>query len=384
MERIILTNARAVVPGDCFTGSVVVVDGAIDDVVRDRFYPEGIDLQGCWLIPGCVDIHTDQLEREIAPRPNAVFPLDVAVHSLDLRAVSCGLTTVFSCVRFSLSPERAEGQHRDPIGKVSAFEQAVEHSMARHFVQARWDTNCADNESLIDGMRRLSRLKAIVYNESIPGERQFRDMIALARKLAERRGISEDEAARELHERRERKRAVNNRATIQREFGDRCLIGSHDDTTVAHVDEAREYGSTLAEMPCTIEAARRAKELGMWVCMGASNYVRGSSSYGNLSCVDAMAEGLVDMLCSDYHFPTLLNAFVKMTGDGMEPWEASAVVSGNAARCLGLDDELGSIETGKKADLVCLFEHGSKAVVRDVWVDGHQVFSLRNKHMMTQ
>jgi hypothetical protein len=112
---------------------------------------------------------------------------------------------------------------------------------------------------------------------------------------------------------------------------------------------------------------------------------------GGIGCVlaalyfgEAMAEGLVDMLCSDYHFPTLLNAFVKMVREGTPPWDATAKTSLNAARCLGLDSDLGSIEEGKMADLVCVFEHGDKAVVRDVWVDGARVFSLRNRRMMEQ
>ena len=41
---------------------------------------------------------------------------------------------------------------------------------------------------------------------------------------------------------------------------------------------SRNRGATLSEMPCSIEAARKAKELGMMVCMGAPNYFRGGSA----------------------------------------------------------------------------------------------------------
>jgi alpha-D-ribose 1-methylphosphonate 5-triphosphate diphosphatase len=46
------------------------------------------------------------------------------------------------------------------------------------------------------------------------------------------------------------------------------------------------------------------------------------------------------------------------------------MISLNAARHLRRDDQLGSIEEGKKADLVAFSPRDSFAVVTDVWVDG--------------
>src|SRR5262249_35449346 len=118
------------------------------------------------------------------------------------------------------------------------------------------------------------------------------------------------------------------------------------------------------------EAARRAKELGMMVCMGAPNYFRGGSHCGNLSCVEAMGEGLVDILCSDFHFPSMLGSAINMIQSGMEPSSAINMMTFNAARYLGRDRELGSIEVSKKADLVAFRPRDSFAAVTHVWVDG--------------
>jgi alpha-D-ribose 1-methylphosphonate 5-triphosphate diphosphatase len=151
-------------------------------------------------------------------------------------------------------------------------------------------------------------------------------------------------------------------------------IGSHDDTTVEHVVEAHEAGASLAEMPVTLEAARKAKELGMMVCMGAPNYYRGGSHCGNLSCVEAMAEGLVDILCSDYHFPSLLGSAVLMMRGGLNPSAAINLMSLHPARHLGLAAETGSIETEKRADLSAIQPHASFASVSHVWVNGRLNF----------
>jgi len=108
----------------------------------------------------------------------------------------------------------------------------------------------------------------------------------------------------------------------------------------------------------------------MMVCMGAPNYFRGGSHCGNLSCVDAMAEGLVDILCSDFHFPSMLASAVRMMEHGSDPSAAVNLMSLNAARHLRRDAELGSIEVGKKADLVAFLPRDGFAAVTHVWVDG--------------
>jgi alpha-D-ribose 1-methylphosphonate 5-triphosphate diphosphatase len=376
MRQQVLTNARIVTPRDHFLGTVVVVDGRISDIDAGPTQVNGVDLQGRWLIPGGVDIHTDQLEREIAPRPNAIFPLLHAMQSLDMRAVSCGLTTILSCLRFSNDEEKRDSG--DPIELSTAFERIARHTMAHHYIQARWDTNFDNCEPLLEKMAQLKRLKAIVFNENIPGTRQFRDMEFIYKRTAHRKNISLQEAREQVEEKIRHNSAINNRALVQHAFASHCVIGSHDDTTLSHVDEAYRYGATIAEMPTTIEAARHARGKGMAVCMGASNYVRGNSSYQNLSCETAMDEGLVDMLCSDYHFPTLMDAFAKMVERGINPSEAVEKISLNAARCLKMDEEIGSIEIGKRADLVALSIHASWACVENVWINGNEVLSRKH------
>src|SRR5580704_6258495 len=101
MLRQILSNAQVVLPSTTIEGSLVIEDGRIADIVAGRRFLDGLDLDGRLLIPGVIDIHTDYVEKEIAPRPDARFPLELALHYMDLRAVSCGITTVLSAARIS-------------------------------------------------------------------------------------------------------------------------------------------------------------------------------------------------------------------------------------------------------------------------------------------
>jgi len=390
MNSHLLTNARIVTPTENFIGSVEIQNGIITDISK-RDYAGGYDLRGQWLIPGCIDIHTDYLEKELHPRPEADFSLPFALHYLDARAASCGITTVFSAVSFSDNTLK-QRDFGESIAMAHAFDSVRDTMLVRHFLHARIDPNTNRILEYLAQLQALRSLYLVVYNEDIPGARQYRleDLIVKRAKLL---GISQEESRARILEQIEVSSSVNNRGPIQSVFAGRSILGSHDDTTVDHVIEAKHFGATLSEMPTTLVAAQKARELGLWICMGAPNYYRGGSHCGNLSCVEAMERGLVDILCSDYHFPTMLGSVVKLLENGFDASEAINLVSLNPAKMLNFDREVGSIDVGKRADLVSFYIRRSHAVVTNVLVDGvmklhaqytHPVGKLRRDQQKTE
>lgn len=368
LDSHLLTNARIVTPEWDDLGSVLIDGGRIVDVVRGRCYRAGTDLGGLWLAPGCIDIHSDYLERELRPRPSAEFPLPLAFHFMDQRALACGLTTVLSAVSFTDKDEAGRG-FEPALAQARFIDDLVDGALARHWLHARLDPNTDGVLAHLDALAEIASLKLVVYNDSIPGQRQFR-YEELVRKRAESLGIPEDEARLRIDRQIAERSGVNHRASIAARLADTHVLGSHDDTTAAHVDEARAHGATLAEMPTTLEAAQRAREQGLWVCMGAPNYVRGGSHCGNLACSDALAAGLVDMICSDYHFPSMHAAVLRMMADGIPPSRCFDLVARNPARLLGLEKDLGAIEPGRIADLVAFEARADHSRVSGVWVAG--------------
>jgi alpha-D-ribose 1-methylphosphonate 5-triphosphate diphosphatase len=375
MKKTVLTNARIVCPDQEVEGSLVLEGDCIADILPGN-RSEGVDLGGAILIPGIIDIHTDYLEREIAPRPSAKIPLELALHVMDQRALSCGLTTVCSAARISEEREGPTGSWRgDGLALAMAFEELIPSLRAQHLIHIRWSTSFEPVGHILDRVLQLKSIANLVFNDDTPGQRQFRDVDAMIRQRATRQNISIEEAKRQMEERVERSSKVNNRMEVMRRLAGIVPLGSHDDTTLEHVLEAHACGATLSEMPCTIEAARKARELGMMVCMGAPNYYRGGSHCGNLACHDAMAENLVDIICSDYHFPSMLACALRMTEEGMPLPDAIRMFTLNPARHLGIDGVKGSIEIGKQADLVAFHPRNSYGDVARVWVRGEERFS---------
>ncbi len=368
MQDVLLSHAKIVTPVDYFEGSIKVENGIIVDILPDKHFAEALNLQGNWVVPGCIDIHSDYIEKELHPRSSASFPLPFALHYMDARAASCGITTLFSAVSFS-EDEDKNRTFEKAISLTRELDQARKNTLVRHYLHARIDPNSTALPEYVDELKELESLYLVVYNDSIPGQRQF-TLDHYIQSVARNRGLSLEEARQFAEARIAKLSEVNHRKIIEQALLDTCILGSHDDTTVSHIDEAAAFGARLAEMPTTMIAAKRAKELDMWVCMGAPNFYRGGSHCGNLAAHEAMSENLVDMLCSDYHFPTLLASVIKMMNEGYQPHEAINFVSLHPARMLKFDQEIGSIEKGKRADLVSFRLKDDHAAVTHVWVDG--------------
>lgn len=369
----ILTNARVVTPNEDFIGTIHIENEVITSIEKTyEIHPEGINLQGQWLTPGCIDIHSDYMEKELHPRPSASFPMPFAFHFMDQRAAACGITTLFTAISYSSNP-RTNRSYEKAVELSIALDSLSETGLIRHFIHSRLDPNSEEVVNYLEQMKEIASLKLVVVNESIPGQRQYK-LEDVEEKRAKSFGISVEDYRVQVAKEIAAKSKVDKSKEIQAAFEGLIPLGSHDDTTVKHVEQGKNFGASLSEMPTTIEAARKAKELDMWVCMGAPNYYRGGSHCGNLSCADAMEENLVDMLCSDYHFPTMLSAVIKMIDSGIAPSEAINYVSLNPAKFLQIDHEIGSIEIGKKADLVSFKKDMNFAQVSHVWVHGNLKF----------
>ncbi|HBP2212754.1 TPA: alpha-D-ribose 1-methylphosphonate 5-triphosphate diphosphatase, partial [Pseudomonas aeruginosa] len=91
-ERV-LSNARVVSAERVFVGSVLLRDGLIAAVDEGRSHLAGAeDLGGDYLLPGLVELHTDNLEKHMTPRPGVDWPSASAVLAHDAQIVAAGIT----------------------------------------------------------------------------------------------------------------------------------------------------------------------------------------------------------------------------------------------------------------------------------------------------
>src|SRR5690606_23332589 len=135
----IFTNACVVTGKEVFRGTVVVRDGMIHDVSAGQSQlPQAQDLGGDYLLPGLVELHTDNLERFMNPRPGVEWPSESAVLAHDAQLVSAGITTVFDAL--SLGDVNPRGDRLRQLPRMlEAITQAEEqgHTRAEHRLHLR-------------------------------------------------------------------------------------------------------------------------------------------------------------------------------------------------------------------------------------------------------
>jgi alpha-D-ribose 1-methylphosphonate 5-triphosphate diphosphatase len=378
MKETVITNARIVGRDRIVTGSVLIRDGRIDAVDEGRSgLPGAIDLDGDYLLPGLIEMHTDNLEKHFVPRPGVVWPSPrSAVIAHDVQIAGAGITTVLNAVAVG---EYGEGSYRRKIlaDAVAAVTDARERGLLRadHLLHMRCEISDSAVVEIFEPLADHPLLQLVSLMDHTPGQRQWGEL-AVYRRFYRHKNWTDEEFEIHLAERRDdqiRFAADHRRRILDLSHARELTLASHDDTTEEHVAEAVADGVTISEFPTTGHAARSAREAGMVVVMGAPNVVRGGSHSGNVAATELAEAGLLDGLSSDYVPASLLHAaFHLHHKGGLALPEAVAKVSANIAIMLKLDDR-GEIAVGRRADLVRVREVEDMPVALTVWRSGERV-----------
>lgn len=346
-------------------GSIRVKDGKIAEIVEQPVAGAAILGDGLLLMPGFVDMHGDMIEREVEPRPNVPMPLELGLRDLDRRLAVAGVTTAYAAVSFS--PSSTYGhlrsyEHTSAI--IRALKSMGPQLLVDHRVHARFEITFPKALAVIETLIAEGAVDLISLTDHTPGQGQYRDIERHVDKIAKEKGMSREEAAQSVARRiEERTLPAEIMADTLQAISSVChahgvALASHDDDTPAKVALMHELGVAISEFPVTLEAAREARNMGLATAMGAPNALRGQSYSGNLSAREAHAEGVLDILASDYHPSAILPAILELAKTDREGLAgATRLATLNPAKALGLDDR-GEIALGKVADFVIADDAG--------------------------
>ncbi len=375
---LVLANAQLVLADQVLTGTITVEQGLISDINEGDKVPAGaIDCRGDFVLPGFVELHTDNVERHIEPRPEVYWPNLAALTAHDAELASTGITTVFDAMRVG-SIHSGKGRYID-----YARELANELLAARakgmfkisHFLHLRAEI-CS--ETLLEELAAFGvddRVGIVSLMDHTPGQRQFRDLTALKTYVAKKRGMNDAEFVEH----------VENLKSLQARFGKihekgavaeatrlGAVLASHDDTTADQVATSSQNGVGFAEFPTTVEAAEACREHGIAVMMGAPNLIRGGSHSGNVAAEELARADLLDIVSSDYVPSALLLSAFHLSEIWNDLPRAVSTVTINPAKATGLRDR-GAIQIGLRGDLLRVRKFGETPTIRGVWSQGRQV-----------
>ena len=375
MGEVVFRNARIVLGDEVMEGSLSVKDGDIA-AIESGAAKSGKDFDGDYLIPGLVELHTDHLENHYRPRPGVFWDPLAALHAHDVQIIGSGITTVFDAVRIGSDSDVPEmGPHVENLTGAIAAGREDGWLRAEHFIHLRCELPSHDVLEHFETYATHPETRLASVMDHTPGQRQFRSLDDYKRFYKIGRTPEELETFITARQADHERYSAPHRTHIVRRARELGLaLASHDDATIAQVEEAVTDGVAIAEFPTTLEAAAAAHDAGLAILMGAPNVVRGKSHSGNISATDLVRAGLLDILSSDYvPFALLQAAFVlPQRVDGLSLPAALATVTRNPARAAGLGDR-GEIAIGKRADLVRVQVTNGLPVVRGAWRQGKRV-----------
>lgn len=370
-----IRHGRVVTPTKVIEdGRVVITGGRIAEIGETTAAPmrrsRTIDANGATVIPGLVDLHGDDIEQHLYPRSGARVDVEMALSMADRANVLSGVTTKFHAIAFEDAPAD-DRSHEDATDLARAVTTATE-TLGDNRLHARCELvaeSVAAVEQLVDDVD--VDLVSIMHHA--PDDGQF-DREEFERHYVEDRNWPSESVARAAAEREaisESDRASLSARVASLAASEGVPLASHDDERSRDVDRMRRHGASISEYPLTREAAQHAVDRGMTTAMGAPNLVRGGSLWDNLSARAAIDDGIVDVLCSDYHPPSLLAAAFVDTGESL-PVRVNRVTR-NPAEAVGLNDR-GRLEVGARADLLVVDTSGPPTVER-AFVDGTEALS---------
>jgi alpha-D-ribose 1-methylphosphonate 5-triphosphate diphosphatase len=373
-----LANAKLVLEDQVLEGALCIEDGVICDLTEGCEVPAGaIDCGGDYLLPGLVELHTDNLERHIEPRPEVGWPHLPALIAHDAELASTGITTVFDALRVG-------SHHRDKTGRAPYARKLVTELLearARgilkisHYIHLRAEI-CS--ETLLAEFADFSpedRIGIVSLMDHTPGQRQFRDLEKLRVYWGKKRSMSDTEFEEHVVLRKglqKRYGSAHEAGTVAEAARLGAVLASHDDTTAEQVATSQRNGVHFAEFPTTLEAAEACRAHGIAIMMGGPNIVRGASHSGNASAEDLARAGLLDIVSSDYVPASLLLSAFQLAALWGDMPRAVACVTRNAAQAAGLRDR-GVLAPGLRGDVIRVRQVGQVPFLRGVWSAGQQV-----------
>jgi len=374
---LILTNANLVLPAEILAGTLVAEGGRIAEYGPGASAAAGaLDMDGDFVLPGAVDVHTDNLERQVEPRRNARWPGRPAFLAHDAQCAAAGVTTVLDalCVG-DLGFD--DNRQRTCLEGIADLDALAPTGLLKcdHRLHLRCEMPAIGMLAMLDRLVAHPSLAMVSLMDHTPGIGQYGDL-AKYRAARARDGQAPEETERRiaaLHAQRARMRDPNRQGVLARLRGSAVRVASHDDRTEAEVAENLADGIEVAEFPVTLAAAAAARAGGMGVIAGAPNLVRGGSHGGNVAAQALLEAGLVDALASDYVPASMVHAaFIAADCAGLGLPAAVRLISDAPARMAGFVDR-GRIEPGLLADFIRVRVHDGLPVVREVYRAGVRV-----------
>jgi alpha-D-ribose 1-methylphosphonate 5-triphosphate diphosphatase len=339
-----------------------------------------VNAHGRYIMPGIIDVHSDKLEQFIQPRPTSQMDFEFGFKACESFLLGVGITTMYHSISlysdefFGKSPLRT----KENVQKIADLITNIH--LRNHLIHHRFHLRIEiDNLEAFDiacDMINQNKAHLISFMDHTPGQGQYSNLKLYHDTISKYNGREIDTLGFDgVLEHHKNKPTLSFEQLIQLAelaYDNNIPVASHDDDTDEKLALNKEIGVDISEFPITLEVAKSAKNHGFYTVVGAANILRGSSHSGNMSATEAILADCADILCSDYYPAAILNSIFYMNEKfGVDLPKMVNMATLNPAKATRIDKDYGSIETGKKADLMIVDILDGYPVITHVFVDGN-------------
>ena len=382
---IAIKNGKIITPEQVIEGKMLLLDrdrifGFADNIKGAHEVTKIIDAQGRYIMPGLIDLHSDQVVGYIRPRPLSQMDFEFAFKVLERDLLGAGITTMYHSLSLYKYDLFGNGllKSMDNIQKVADLIASMHERshLIRHRLHLRIEIDNLEAFDIVREMINQGKAHLISFMDHTPGQGQYRDVEVYRNTITSYKGDEISslgfDGVMEYHKNKtvlspEQRKEL---AGLAHDKG--ISVASHDDDSDEKLILNKELGVNISEFPISMKTARTAKEYGFQIVVGAANILRGNSHNGNLSAVEAILEGCADIICSDYYPAAVLSSIFHMhEKHGVPLPQMANKASLNPAKALRTDKDYGSLEEGKKADLLIVDLLDGYPVITHAFVDGN-------------
>jgi len=359
------------------------IKGFVDSLENLEDVERVVNAHGRFIMPGFIDVHSDRIEQYIQPRPTSQVDFEFGLRICERDMLGAGITTIYHSISlfgddsFGSSPLRTKESVQKLANLIAGIH--LKNHLIHHRFHLRIEIDNLEAYGITREMIEQDKVHQISFMNHTPGQGQYKSIEAYKETVTKYNGKYDGKDissfnAEELLQYHIKKpklpfRKLKELAMLAHEKG--IPVASHDDDTIEKLEENQKIGVDISEFPISIETALAAKEKGFYTVVGSANILRGSSHSGNLSAAEAVLKDCADIICSDYYPAAILYSIFHMNKKyGVTLPEMVNKATLNPAKAMRIEKDYGSIEIGKKADLMIVDIFDDDPAITHVFVDG--------------
>lgn len=378
---IAIKNGKIITPTEIVENKVLMIeDDKIAAFADDTSGAEKvINAHGRLVMPGFVDIHSDKIEQFICPRPTSQLDFELALKECERQLLLQGITTMYHSLSlfkdefFGKSPLRTKAN----VHKVADLIDGIHkrNHLIHHRFHLRVEIDNLEAYDIVKSMIEQKKVHQISFMDHTPGQGQYKNLEIYKKTISgyhgkEIAGLGFD-GVMDYHQQKEFLSFGQLKELTELAHKNGISVASHDDDCMEKLLINHDLGVDISEFPINIETAKKAREMGFYTVAGAPNILLGGSHTGNMSVAEAILEDGVDILCSDYYPSAILHSLFIMVNQHHIPLtDMVNKATLNPARAVNIDHMCGSIEPGKKADILIVDLLDGYPVITHCLVDG--------------